>query len=97
MWIGVCPNRPTNINSKNNRKRSFSYETKGSIPFTPTRRMSLQCPIIKRKEIIMWIHVSPIEKWNLVLKMAEREVFLLKPKHQFIYPSVENEFMEPYR
>ena len=24
----VCPNRQTNINSKNDRKRSFSHETK---------------------------------------------------------------------
>ena len=37
----------------------------------------------------------PIEKWTLILKMAEREVFLMKPMHQFIYPSAENEFMVP--
>ena len=37
----------------------------------------------------------PIEKRTLILKMAEREVFLMKPTHQFIYPSAENEFMVP--
>ena len=83
MWIGVCPNRPTNMNSKNDRKRSFPYESKGSIPFIPTRRMNLWCPIIKRKEIIMWIRVYPIEKWTLFLKMVERDVFLMKPKRQY--------------
>ena len=36
-----------------------------------------------------------IEKWILILKMAEREVFPMKPEHQFICPSVENEFVEP--
>ena len=25
----------------------------------------------------------PIEKWTLILKMAEREVFLMKPRHQY--------------
>ena len=31
MQIHVCPNRQTNINSKNERKSSFSFETKASI------------------------------------------------------------------
>ena len=31
MWIRVCPDRRTNINSKIGRKRSVSYETKASI------------------------------------------------------------------
>ena len=31
MWNHVCRNRPTNINSKNGEKRSFSYVTKASI------------------------------------------------------------------
>ena len=28
LWIRVCRNRPMNINSKNGRKRCFSFETK---------------------------------------------------------------------
>ena len=86
MWNHVCQNRPTNINSKNGRKRSFSFEIKGSIPFIQTRRMNLWFPIIKRKEIIMWIHVYPIEKWTLILQMVEIDIFPMKPKLQFIYP-----------
>ena len=35
----------------------------------------------------------PIEKLTLILKMAEREVFLMKPKHEYINPRVENEFV----
>ena len=57
MWIDVCPNWNTNFNSKIGNKRSFSYETKSSISIIPKRRMCLRCPIMKRKEIIMWIDV----------------------------------------
>ena len=83
MWNHVCRNQPTNFNSKNGRKKSFSYETKASIPFIPMRRMNLWCPIIKSKEITMWIWVYPIEKWTLILKMVIRDVFLMKPKHEY--------------
>ena len=37
----------------------------------------------------------PIEKWTLILEMAEWEVFLMKPKHEYIYPNGENEFVVP--
>ena len=37
----------------------------------------------------------PIEKWTLIQKMAEWEVFLMKPKHEYIYPNRENEFVVP--
>ena len=59
MRIHVCPNWQMNINSKNGKKRSFSYETKASISFIPMRRMCLWCQIMKIKEIIMQIRVCP--------------------------------------
>ena len=31
----------------------------------------------------MWIYVCPIEKWNLILKIVERDVFLMNRKHQY--------------
>ena len=62
IWIHVYRNWKMNFNSKIGNKRSFSYETKASIPLIPTRRMCLWCPIKKKKEIIMWIHVYP--NWN---------------------------------
>ena len=57
QWIHVCPNRRTNINSKNGRNKSFSYETKSLILFIPMRGLCLWCPIMKGKKTIMWIHV----------------------------------------
>ena len=59
MWIHVYPNWNTNFNSKIGNKRSFSYETKASISLIPSRTMCLWFPIMKRKEIIIWIHVYP--------------------------------------
>ena len=65
MWIQVDPSWKTNLNSKNGKKWSFSYETKASKSFITTKRMRLWCLIMKRKEIIMWIHVYPNWKTNL--------------------------------
>ena len=65
---------------KNNGKRSFSYETKASMSFIPIRRMSLWCPIMKRKEIITWIHVVPFDKWTLTLKNDEKKSISYKTK-----------------
>ena len=31
----------------------------------------------------MWIRVIPIEKLTLILKMVEREIFLMKPRIQY--------------
>ena len=66
MQIHVYPNWKMYFNSKIGNKRSFSYETKASISLIPMRRMCLWCPIMKRKEIIMWIHVYP--SWNTNFK-----------------------------
>ena len=72
MWIRVCPNRRTNINLKNGRKKSVSYETKASIQLIPMRRMFLWCPIMKRKEINMWICVFPNLKMNFNSKNGQK-------------------------
>ena len=44
---------------------------------------------------IMRIMFIPIERWTLILKNGEREVVLMKPKNQFIYPNKKNEFVVP--
>ena len=62
MWIHVYLIWNTNFNSKIGNKRSFSYETKASMSLIPSRTMCLWFPIMKRKEIIMWIQVYP--NWN---------------------------------
>ena len=83
MRIHLYPNWNTNLNSKIGNKRSFYYETKASISLIPKRRMCLGCPIMKRKEIIKWIEVFPIEIRTSILKLVIREAFLMKPKHQY--------------
>ena len=80
MWIRVYPNWKTNLNSKNGRKTSFSYETKALKSFIPTRRMWLWCPIMKRKEVITWIHVYPNWKMNLNSKNGRKTSFSYETK-----------------
>ena len=41
----------------------------------------------------MWIHVYPIEKRTLILKMAERDIFFWNQRINVIYPNEENVFM----
>ena len=82
VWVHVYCNWKMNLNSKNGRKTSFSHETKASKSFIPTSRMWLWCPIMKRKEIIMWIHVYPNWKTNLNSKNGRKTSFLMKSKHQ---------------
>ena len=80
MWIHVYPNWKMNFNSKNGYKRSFSYESKASISFIPMKRMCLWCPIMKRKEIIMWIQVYPNWKTNLNSKNGKTRSFCCETK-----------------
>ena len=80
MWIHVYPNWNTNFNSKIGNKRTFSYETKASISLIPKRRMCLWCPIMKRKEIIMWIHVYPNWNTNFNSKIGKKKCFYYETK-----------------
>ena len=57
--------------------------------------MCLWCSIMKRNEIVSESMFIPIEKRTTILKIVEVEVFLLKPKHQIIYPNKENAVMVP--
>ena len=82
--------------AKNGTKWSFSYETKTSISFIPMRRMSLWCPIMKRKEIIMWIYVYP--DWQMKFyskKWWEVKFLLWKQSLNVIYPNEQNVFWCP--
>ena len=75
MWISVCLNWEMNFNTKNDGKKSFSYETKALMSFISMRRMSLWCPITKRKEITMWIHVCPNWQMNFNTKNDGKKSF----------------------
>ena len=80
MWMHVYPNRKTNINSKNGRNRSFSYETKPSISFIPMRGMCLWCPIVKWKDITMSIRVYQDWKTNFYFKNGGNSSFSYETK-----------------
>ena len=75
MWIHVYPNWKTNFDSKNCRKRSFSFESEATNLLITTRGMCLYFPIMKRKEIVMWIHVYPNRKMNFISKNGRRRSF----------------------
>ena len=49
----------------------------------------------KKKEIIMQIRVCPNRRTNINSKNGRKSSFSFETKDQFIYPSVENEFMVP--
>ena len=77
IWIHVYPNWSMTFSSKKGRKWNFSYETKASMSFILIKRMSLQCPIMKRKEIIIWICVYPNWQINIKSKKWWKEKFFL--------------------
>ena len=80
MWIHVYPNRNMNFHSKKDNKRSFSYDTKASISLIPMRRMCLWCPIMKRKEIIMWIHIYRNWKTNFNSSIGNKRSYSYETK-----------------
>ena len=80
MWILVYPNWNMNFNSKNGNKRSFSYETKASKSFIPTRGMCLWCPIMEKRVNIMWIHVYPNWNTNFNSKIGKKRSFSSETK-----------------
>ena len=80
IWIQVYPNWKMNFNSKNGRKGSFSYETKVSISFIPMTRAYLWCPIMKKKEIITWIHIYLNWKINFNSKNGRKRSFCYEYK-----------------
>ena len=75
MWIHVYPNWKMYFNSKIGNKKGFYYETKASISLIPTRRTCLWCPIMKRKGIVIWIHVYHNWKTNFNSKIGNKRSF----------------------
>ena len=65
---------------KNDGNGSFSYETEASMSFIPMGRMSLWCPILKRKEINVWIRVCPNWQTNFNSKKWWKEMPFLGSK-----------------
>ena len=85
MQVRVYPNWKTIFNSKNGRKRCFSYDTKPSMSFIPMRAMCLWCPIMKWKEIIMQILIYPNWKTNFNSKNGRKRSFSHETKPSISY------------
>ena len=77
MWTHVCLSWQKYFVSKTVWKKSFSYETKALISFIPIMRMCLWCPIMKREDIIIWIHVYPNWQKNFDSKIWWEVKFFL--------------------
>ena len=88
------PKSTTNINSKNGRKRSFSYETKESIHLSSVEWICGAQSWKKGKLLCVSIFI-PIEKWNSILRKVERDVFLWNQGINIIYPKDENVIIVP--
>ena len=69
-----------NLNSKNGRKRSFSYETKTSIHLCQWGKWICGAQSLKEWWLLCESTAVLINRRTLILKMIEREVFSMKPK-----------------
>ena len=87
MWIRVYPNWKTNFNSQNGTKRSFSYEIKASIRLSQLVESICGAQWLKESRLLCEFAFILIKKRTLILKMAQSEFFLMKPKPQFFYPN----------
>ena len=65
---------------KNDGKRSIFYETKASLSLILMKRISLWCPIMKRKKITMWIHVYPNWQKNFNTKNDGKRILSYETK-----------------
>ena len=93
MWICVYPNWKMNFNCKNDRKRSFSSESKASILLSQREEWICRAQSLKERRLLCESVFVPTKRQTLIPKMVEREVFLMKHKHQIIYPNKDNEFV----
>ena len=80
LWVRICPNRWTNFNSKNGRKRSFSYENKASISFILIRRMCLGAQSWKENRLLRESMFIPIDRRTLILKNSGKWSFSYETK-----------------
>ena len=67
------------FNSKSDKKRSFSYETKAS----QQGEWIYGTQSLKEKRLLCESVFIVIERRALILKKVQRKVFLMKPKHQY--------------
>ena len=83
VWIHIYPNWKTSFNSKNGTKWSFSFEIKASIHLSQWVERICGAQSLKKKRLLCEFMFIPVERWNLILKNVEKEVFLMKPRNQY--------------
>ena len=72
-----------NFNSKEDGKKSFSSKTKASIHLSQWGEQICSAQPLKKKILLCESMFIPIEKWNLIIKIIEKKVSLMKPMHQY--------------
>ena len=83
MWIHVYLYWKMNFNSKNGRKRSFLMNPRHQYHLPQREEWIYDAQSLKERRLLRESKFIQIERWTLVLKMVEREVFVTKPKHQY--------------
>ena len=78
MWICVYLNWKMNFKSKNGTNSRFAYETKASIHLSQSVKWISAAPSLKEWRVLFEFVFIPIEKQTLILKMVEKQVFLMK-------------------
>ena len=72
-----------NFNFKKGGKKSFSAETKASTHLSQWGEWNYGAQSLKEWRLLCESMFIPVEKQILIQKLEEREVFLMKPKHQY--------------
>ena len=65
------------------REKSFCYETSASIHLSQWGESIYGAESLKQRRFLCESIFISIERWTLILKMVEREVFPMKPKYQY--------------
>ena len=81
MWIHVYRNGEMNFNSKNGRKKAYLMKPKHQYHIPQWEECVYGPQSWKEKRLLFESIFNLIKKWTSILKMVEREVFLMKPKH----------------
>ena len=81
--IHVYPNWKTYFNSKIGNKRSFYYETKLQYHLSQLRERVYDPQSWNEMRLLYEPMFIQIESRTSILKLVIREVFLMKPKHQY--------------
>ena len=84
-WIVFIPIDGWTLILKNGGKRSFSYKAEALIHLSRSGERICGTQSLKERKLLCESVFILIERWTLTLKMGQREAFLFKPKHQFIY------------